>query len=248
MEGVFLLVHLNLFKEFIMRRFTYLAVASLLGFGMSATAQEGEMLSITPISDERKVEVTLDLERNHFSIQGGCNSFMGSVQIDEAGNFIMERDRVAMTMMACPGELQRLDERILSFMEQTPKVVQQGEALYLVSIVEGEENSHYLPITLDRGSYKGIEARPYELTFLYISHERVPCELAEEEGAKCLQARVEKEDAWEIFTDEIIGFEPYEGVEYRLRLKEYTDEREDAPRLVLDMIVEQALVEDDSAE
>ncbi len=205
-------------------------------------AQESEVkgLSISPISDEVETEVLLDLESHRFSVRGSCNTFMGSVEIDGNDLFLIERDRMATTLMACPEEAQLLDNRLIDFMTHKPKVVRNGSELYLVGSVGEETGSYYIPVTLDRGKYKDLEARTYEQTFIYVSHEKVACEEGSDE--QCLQIREDKLDPWEVYRGTIKGFKPQENVDYRLRLKEYTDE-EGEKEWVLDMIVEQAIVD-----
>lgn len=223
-------------------RWSQIAVAGLLGSSIAMVGMATETLNITPLSKEHDVKVVLDQEAHHFSVHGGCNTLMGQVYLKDNGAFRVKEGRagaaLASTMMACDPELQKLDERISQFMISTPKMVREGDALYLVGTVPGEKSSHYLPVELDQGEYLDIKAKPYERVFYYISAERTPCE---EQEAGCLQVREDKNSEWEIYTGEIEGFTPVENYEYRLRLKEYQSE-DGAAKHVLDMIVEQGEV------
>ncbi len=223
-------------------RWRQIAIAGLLGSSITLFGVAAETLNITPLSKEHDVKVVLDQKEHHFSVQGGCNTLMGQVYLKENGAFRVKEGRggaaLASTMMACEPELQKLDERISQFIIATPKMVREGDALYLVGTVPGEKVSHYLPVELDQGEYLDIKAKPYERVFYYISAERIPCE---EQAAGCLQVREDKNSDWETYTGEIEGFVPAENYEYRLRLKEYEAE-EGAVKHVLDMIVEQGEV------
>lgn len=200
-------------------------------------------LTIEPLTDTQDVKVVLDQEAHHFAVMGGCNTMMGKVYVTETGAFRVKQGRhgagLASTLMACPNELMQLDERLEDFILNTPKVVRKEDALYLVGTVEGEVESVYLPIELDKGSYLDIQAKPYEQVFYYVSSTQVPCEIDSEK--RCLQVRKDKDAEWEVFTGEIEGFKPIENYEYRLRLKEY-QESDNTLKYVLDMVVEQGQV------
>ncbi len=209
---------------------------------MSQAVASDAVLTLQPVAKEREVKVVLDMDAHHFSVMGGCNTMMGPVHIDEDDHFHVGTQKgpgLASTLMACPNELQQLDERLAKFMQGAPKVLRQGDALYLVGTIEGEKESHFLPIELDRGSYKDVEAKAYERVFYYVSSERVACEEGDEK--LCLQVRQDKNDEWQIYNGTIEGFEPQPNYEYRLRLKEYNEDGN--KHHVLDMVVEQGRVE-----
>ena len=200
-------------------------------------------LSITPLSGERDVKVVLNQDEHHFAVTGGCNTVSGRVYVTDSGAFRVKQGRhgggLASTMIACPDQLQKIDDRIASFILNTPKVVRQGDALYLVGTIENEAESVYLPVELDKGSYLDIEAKPYEQVFYYVSPETTLCEDGSDK--RCLQIRQDKNAEWEAYSGTIEGFTPIENYEYRLRLKEYKNE-DGTVRHVLDMVVEQGQV------
>lgn len=213
---------------------------------MSQAVASDALLTLQPVAKERDVKVVLDMDAHHFSVTGGCNTMMGPVHIDEDDHFHVGNQKglgLASTLMACPGELQELDDRLAKFMQSAPKVLRQGEALYLVGTIEGERESRFIPIELDRGSFKDVEAKAYERVFYYVSSERVACDSEEIEDREklCLQVRQDKNDEWQVYNGTIEGFEPQPNYEYRLRLKEYGEN--DEKYHVLDMVVEQGKVE-----
>lgn len=214
-------------------------VASLLVIAGFAAA---DPLSIAPLTEDLKVKVVLDQEEHHFAVVGGCNTLMGRVHVTDSGAFRVKQGRNGMglssTLMACPDDLQALDDRLSKFILMTPKVVRNGDSLFLVGTVEGESHSVYLPIELDKGSYLDIKAKPYEQVFYYVSAVQVPCEIGQEEP--CLQVKQEKDAPWTVFKGDIEGFTPIENYEYRLRLKEYKNE-DGSTTHTLDMVVEQGL-------
>ena len=200
-------------------------------------------LEIAPLSESQSVQVVLDLDDNRFSVAGGCNTMVGQVYVTDHGTFLVKQGHngagLASTMMACPADLQKLDDRISKFIVNNPKVVRNGENLYLVGTIEGEKASAYLPIELDKGAYQDIVAKPYEQVFYYVSSEQVPCEDNSQE--KCLQIRQDKISEWQPYEGKIEGFTPIDGYEYRLRLKEYKNE-DGSVKHQLDMVVEQEKV------
>lgn len=200
-------------------------------------------LAINAFSETHDAKVVLDLEENHFAVTGGCNTMMGKVTVTDRGAFRVKQGRngagLASTMMACPDALQALDDRLSQFILNTPKMVRKGESLYLVGTIEGETESVYLPVELDKGSYKDITAKPYEQVFYYVSEQQVPC--AEGSEKQCLQVRQDKLAEWNVYPGTIEGFSPIEDYEYRLRLKEYKDDEGNISH-VLDMVVEQGKV------
>ncbi len=202
-------------------------------------------LEIAPLSESQSVQVVLDLEDNRFSVTGGCNTMVGQVYVTDHGTFLVKQGHhgagLASTMMACPSDLQKLDDRISKFIVSNPKVVRNHDDLYLVGTIEGEKASTYLPVELDKGSYQDIVAQPYEQVFYYISNEKVPC--GEDGKIECLQIRQDKVSEWQPYEGQIEGFVPIDGYEYRLRLKEYQNE-DGSVKHQLDMVVEQEKVSD----
>ena len=200
-------------------------------------------LTINAFSPDHSAKVVLDLEENHFAVSGGCNTMVGKVTITDRGAFRVKQGRngggLATTMMACPDALQALDDRLSQFILNTPKMLRKGDSLFLVGTIEGETESVYLPVELDKGAYKDIAAKPYEQVFYYVSEKQVPCEAGSEK--QCLQVRQDKLAEWEVYPGTIEGFSPIEDYDYRLRLKEYKDEAGNVTH-VLDMVVEQGKV------
>lgn len=214
-----------------------------LGAAISSTMTYAKSLMIDPLSPDHDVKVVLDMNEYHFSVAGGCNTMMGKVHVTDRGAFRVKQGRhgggLASTMMACPDELQKLDDRIFQFILNTPKMVRKGDDLYLVGTVTNEAESVYLPVELDQGNYLDISAKPYEQVFYYVSDVRTPCET--DSTKQCLQVRQDQMGAWQEYPGVIEGFMPIEGYEYRLRLKEYQND-DGSQKHVLDMVVEQGKV------
>ncbi len=216
-----------------------------IGFGaiILSSMAYAKSLVIEPLSPDHDVKVVLDMNELHFSVTGGCNTMMGKVHVTDRGAFRVKQGRhgggLASTMMACPDNLQKLDDRVSQFILNTPKMIRQGDDLYLVGTVTNEAQSVYLPVELDQGNYLDISAKPYEQVFYYVSDEKVPCEA--DSHKQCLQVRQDQMSEWEEYPGVIEGFMPIEGYEYRLRLKEYKNE-DNSVKHVLDMVVEQGKV------
>ena len=202
-----------------------------------------DSLTIEPISNEREIRAVLDMESNQFAIVGGCNTFTGSMYLKEHDIFRTNPHRLTSTKMACTGAMEGLDQKVRSFLRNKPKMVRKGDALYLVGNIRGESESRYIPVELDKGAFRDIEALEYDTTFLYVSGKPAVCKLGTtESGETCLLVRKKPEDQWEIYKGEIEGFTPNENIDYRLRLKAYP-RAEGETRLVLDMIVEQVSID-----
>ncbi len=217
----------------------------VVGFGvmLSSAVVSAKSLEIDPLSSDHDVKVVLDMNEYHFSVTGGCNTMMGKVHVTDRGAFRVKQGRhgggLASTMMACPDPLQKLDDRISRFILNTPKMVRQGDDLYLVGTVANEAASVYLPVELDQGNYLDISAKPYEQVFYYVSEAKIPC--SEDSQKQCLQVRKDQISEWEEYPGVIEGFMPIEGYEYRLRLKEYQND-DGSKKHVLDMVVEQGKI------
>lgn len=214
-----------------------------LGAVVMSSMVNAESLVIEPLSPDNDVKVVLDMNEYHFSVTGGCNTMMGKVHVTDRGAFRVKQGRhgggLASTMMACPDELQKLDDRVSQFILNTPKMVRKGDDLYLVGTVTNEAESVYLPVELDQGNYLDISAKPYEQVFYYVSDMKVPC--TEDSTKQCLQVRKDQMGEWEEYPGVIEGFMPIEGYEYRLRLKEYKND-DGSLKHVLDMVVEQGKI------
>lgn len=215
-----------------------LIISALLMVSAVITATHAE-LSVQNISEENKVSLTLDMAEKRFAVTGGCNTMMGGLEINEFDEFEASRN-LASTLMACSEPLELMNQRINSFLENKPKVVRQGQKLFLVGTVEGETNSVFMPVVLDKGQYKDVAAETYERIFIYVSNEQINCPSNPDE--KCLQIRTEKTDAWKPYEGAIEGFSPENNIKYRLRLKEY-DKGTEKQRWVYDMAVEQEIVQ-----
>lgn len=213
------------------------AAASLLLASSMGLSYAG--LEIANISEDNSVSLTLNMDEKRFAVTGGCNTIIGSVEINSTDTFIAAKN-LASTLMACSESLEKMSGRINSFLENQPKVIRENNQLYLVGSIENESNTVYMPVVLDQGEYKGITAENYERIFIYVSNEKVECPNNPLE--QCLQIRTDKSEAWTPFEGTIEGFSPEEGIAYRLRLKEY-NKGEENQRWVYDMAVEQEIIQ-----
>ncbi|ELV07449.1 Hypothetical protein F387_01566 [Wohlfahrtiimonas chitiniclastica SH04] len=214
-----------------------LAVSALMASLLMVPSFAG--LTLDNISIDHSVTATVDMDNKSFAITGGCNTVIGGMDINQYDTFIAERN-LASTLMACSEPLELMSLRIQSFLNNQPKVVREGNQLFLVGTIEGETRSVYMPLTLDQGSFKDVKAEAYERIFIYVSNEKVPC--PNDPNAKCLQIRENKESAWQPYEGTIEGFSAEPGIAYRLRLKAYNKGTKEE-RWVYDMAVEQEVVE-----
>lgn len=213
-----------------------LAVGTMLM--VSSMANTYAELNIANIAEDNSVSLTLNMDEKRFAVTGGCNTIMGGFEIAQSDEFVASRN-LATTLMACSEPLETMSNRIGGFLENQPKLIRQDNQLFLVGTIADETTSVYMPVVLDQGQYKDIKAETYERIFIYVSNEKVPCPSNPEE--KCLQIRVDKNEAWKPFEGTIEGFSPEDGIAYRLRLKEYNKDQENQ-RWVYDMAVEQEIV------
>jgi len=85
-----------------------------------------------------------------------------------------------------------------------------------------------------------------KVKFIYVAPQKVPC-TAGVMQTTCLQIRERKEDPWQLWYDNIHGFDFKPGTAYRLRILEeqVANPPADASSIkwTLDLVVEQALPE-----
>ncbi len=223
-----------------MSKKTILTTSLCLALSFAVAESEPRTSLVVPnISPDEKVSMTINMDDKRFSISGGCNILVGAMEIRKNDIFVADTNQLASTLMACNEELETMSNRITQFLKNNPKMIHHEKSLYLVGTIEGEQNSVYMPVVLEKGKYKDLSAEQFEKIFIYVSNETAPCPNQPE--TQCLQIRENKTEDWKPFTGTIEGFNPESGIAYRLRLKSFNKDT-DAQHWVLDMIVEQEII------
>lgn len=183
---------------------------------------------VTEASDIRPL--SLNLQDGRLSAFTGCNNAMGSYTLDKGR---LNVSQLAGTMMACAEDAMATEQAFTAFLQDRPDVSFEGETLTL-----SKGRASYL-FTLQPDLGEAITR------LVYIAAERKPCVGVIPQ--ECLQIREHQDEDWQLFYDEIEGFEPEPGIAYRLRIKEYQLENPPADasstKWVLDMVVEQEIVQ-----
>ena len=155
---------------------------------------------------------TLEFKRDRFSLSGPCNQHSGGYSRE--GNEIRfggEGRQVASTMRACPGELMARESALLSAMSQPLQLVFEGPYL---SLVAADGASWRFDSRPEQPSAEGVDR------IVQIAGQRAPCTGVAQ--GLCLQYRSQPGAPWELLHGEIEGFEWQVGVEYVLRIREYS--------------------------
>lgn len=155
---------------------------------------------------------TLEFKRDRFSLSGPCNQHSGGYT--RSGNEVRfggEGRQIASTMRLCPGELMARESALLSAMAQPLQLVFEGPYLSLVAA--------------DGASWR-FDGRPEQSLagpverIINVAGQRAPCTGVA--AGLCLQYRDQPGAPWQLLHGEIEGFEWQMGVEYVLRIEEYS--------------------------
>ncbi|MDX3774776.1 META and DUF4377 domain-containing protein [Chromatiaceae bacterium AAb-1] len=216
-----------MFKKSIIITFTALILTAC---GKSPDVPAGYYLQFsTEASDIRPLSLNLQ-DDGRLSAFTGCNNAMGSYSVDKGK---LSVSQLASTMMACSPDAMALEQDFSAFLQNAPEVQFEGKTLTLT-----KNDTTYL---------FNLRPEPGEAVtkLVYIAAERKTCTGVALQ--QCLQIREHPEEDWQLYYGEIEGFEPEEGIAYRLRIKEYDIENPPADasskKWVLDMVVEQEVVQ-----
>lgn len=176
-------------------------------------------------------KATLTFEKGRFGIKA-CNSIGGNYQIK--GRRIVSTGPPVSTMMACMGDLQKLDESLQAALTGNKSFKIDGDRLTLAGKDKKTWAFNKEPVPSANAVTK----------FIYVASEMKDCTGVA--PMKCLQIREKESDPWQLHYGQIIGFDFVPGVEYRLRIKEDKVARPaaDQSSLVwyLDLVVEQKVI------
>ena len=159
------------------------------------------------VPDPEKYTVAL-FDDGAYTVTADCKSGMGNYTTD-ASQIILEPFPV--TMQICSDE--SLEPQYLSFLGQVDTFgIADGKLIYILKDGAGEMRFQ------NGGLAEKPEAQPEEIS-LYVGPQRVPCE--GEGPQECYQVKETPDGEWQLFYDEIEGFEWEPGYEYELRVNVY---------------------------
>jgi len=195
---------------------------SLIESGLAATAPD----------DKNRVQLEFTADR--LSANSGCNTGTGGYRI-ENGTLILSP--MAATKRACVGPGADYEAAFFAFLGAGPSIaLDNNDELVLAS--RGADHGSLRFRAVPMPSANALQK------FIYVASERMPCTGVAPK--RCLQVRSTPDEPWQLYHDEIIGFEPQPGIEYRLRILEDSvpNPPADGPskRWFLDMVVEQRVV------
>lgn len=155
---------------------------------------------------------TLVFKGERFGLSGPCNQHSGGyARTGSQIRFGGEGGQIASTMRMCPGELMARESALLSAMKQPLELVFEGPYL---SLVAADGASWRFDGRPEQPSAEGVDR------IVQIAGQRAPCTGVAE--GLCLQYRDQPGSPWQFLYGEIEGFEWQVGVEYVLRIREYT--------------------------
>lgn len=169
-----------------------------------------------------------------------CNTMNAQFSLSKDQH--LQITKLAETRLACAGNAMKEDRQLSVFLMSKPSLIQEGKSYFLkagnvkIPVIKEEAKN-----ATDRGVIK----------FVYVKGEKKSCDAGIRKHM-CLQIRNTEKEAWQLFYDDIEGFKPEPGYVYRLRIKEYSMEKQQdkgliqdrsEKRWILDLIVEQKSVE-----
>jgi heat shock protein HslJ len=183
-----------------------------------------------PAPEDRSA-VRLEFSADRLSAHSGCNTGVGSYRLE--GDTLVLAGAMATTRRACFGPVAAFEPVFFDLLGSRPTVQNDGGALLLESS-QGSLRFRRVPMPSESAVQK----------FVYVAAERAPC--VGVAPKQCLQVRDTPDQPWRLHYDEIVGFTPEPGIEYRLRILEDTVANPpadgSAKRWFLDLVVEQRVV------
>ncbi|HEX5694389.1 MAG TPA: META and DUF4377 domain-containing protein, partial [Arenimonas sp.] len=148
---------------------------------------------------------------SRFSMTGPCNNHTGAWT--RSGDQLVlggEGGAIVSTKRGCPGELMARESALLAAMQQPLTLAFADTRLALVAA----DGSRWTFDSQDVPTSAGRER------IVLVSGQRKPCTGVA--AAQCLQVRTEPGAPWQHYYGDIEGFSWQEGVDYVLRIREYT--------------------------
>lgn len=174
---------------------------------------------------------TLELKGDRLSASSGCNRASGAFKSDQGRLMI---GPLAATRMACPGELERIEQAYFALLTANPTYTIEGDTLRLKADRQ-EARFERLPSPSPKARVRFIEVAP------------LPATCPSPGPTPCLHVREARSHPWQLHRGGIAGFDHQPGTAYRLRVLEepVTDPPKGSPevRWTLDLIVEQRIVD-----
>lgn len=171
--------------------------------------------------------------KGRVSGRAGCNQFSAPYSLRAAGQLTIVE--AVTTRMACPPPAMQFEADFLDKLQAVNNYKISGPVLEMKT-VDGQTLSFY---------QREKPSAAAKIKFVYVAAEKVPCS-AGVMRTTCLQIRERKEDPWQLWYGNIVGFNFEPGIAYRLRILEepVLNPPADASSIkwTLDMIVEQEVV------
>lgn len=153
----------------------------------------------------------LRFEDQRFSMRGPCNTHTGAWRREGEMLYLGgEGGAIAGTKRACPGELMQRESALLAAFQQPLRLQFEGSRLAMVT--PGGER--WVFDSRDEAPAAGRER------IVLVDGAKADCVGVAPQ--QCLRVRTEPGAPWELYYGEIEGFAWQEGVEYVLRVREYT--------------------------
>jgi heat shock protein HslJ len=173
---------------------------------------------------------TLRFEADRFSMRGPCNRHSGAWERDgDRLSLGKEGGAVASTKMMCPPEIMAREQALLAAMSQPFTVTFEGPFLQLAA----GDGSTWRFDSRDLPPAEGRER------IVHVAGQRAPCTGVA--PMLCLQVRTQPGAAWQLHYGEIEGFDWQVGVEYVIRVREYTVQNPPADGSSLRWVLEEVL-------
>lgn len=211
-----------------------------------AEASDGENLRIDVLFPPAVQPYTFTFTASMLNVQGGCNSFGGSYQINDQSQ--LEAQQMRSSMMACEPLLMQADDALaallaqplqLNISEDSPPRLQLRTVSNETLVLEGEATPESL-------------YGPGDIIFLEVDAKQLPCRNPRNAQTSCLQVRTINFDEqglragpsgpWQPFYDAIDGYNHIPGERNVLRVKRFDRGAiagDSAPAIyILDLIVE----------
>ncbi|AMP07595.1 META and DUF4377 domain-containing protein [Collimonas pratensis] len=171
--------------------------------------------------------------KGRVSGRAGCNQFSAPYSVRAAGQLTIVE--AVTTRMACPPPAMQFEADFLDKLQAVNNYKINGPVLEMKT-VDGQTLSFY---------QREKPSAAAKIKFVYVAAQKIPCS-AGVMRTTCLQIRERKEDPWQLWYGNIVGFNFEPGIAYRLRILEepVLNPPADASSIkwTLDMIVEQEVV------
>lgn len=173
---------------------------------------------------------TLRFDGDRFSMHGPCNRHSGAFERrGDQLQFGKEGGAVASTKMMCPPEIMQREAALVDAMAAPMTLALAGTELRLTAI-DG---------AVWRFDSRELPAAEGRERIVMVAGQRAPCTGVA--PMLCLQVRTQPGAAWQLHYGEIEGFDWQVGVEYVIRVREYTVAKPPADGSSLRWVLEEVL-------